>query len=115
MTTTELRTEAVVRTGAAGAAILSACLGCCALGVLADIGDASKSAARFLTFWKPTGPLCGVSTLAVAIWLVAWIVLHRVWRERDCAFLKVTVASSILLLVGFLLTFPPFEDLLLGK
>jgi membrane associated rhomboid family serine protease len=115
MTATELRTEAVVQTGAAGAAILSACLGCCTLGILAAIGDASKSAARSLTFWKPTGPLSGVSTLAIAIWLGAWIVLHGFWRERDCALLKVTIASSISLLVGFLLTFPPFEDLLLGK
>lgn len=115
MSTAELRTETSVRTGAAGAAILSACLGCCALGVLADIGDASKAAARFLTFWKATGPLSGVSTLAIAIWLIAWFVPHRIWRERDCAFRKVTVASSILLLVAFLLTFPPFEDLLLGK
>lgn len=115
MNTAELRTETAVRTGAAGAAILAASLGCFALAVIADIGDASKAAARLLTFWKPTGPLSGVSTLAIAIWLVAWLILHRSWRERDCAFRKVTVASSILLLVAFLLTFPPFEDLLLGK
>lgn len=115
MNRAELRTETAAQTGAAGAAILSACLGCCALGVLADIGDASKAAARLLTFSKATGPLSGVSTLAIAIWLIAWIVLHRFWRERVCAFLKVTVASSILLLIAFLLTFPPFEDLLLGK
>lgn len=104
-----------VRTGAAGAAILAASLGCCALGVLADIGDASKIAARFLTFWKPTGPLSGVSTLAIALWLIAWFVLHRFWRKRDCAVGKVSFLAGILLAIAFLLTFPPFEDLLLGK
>jgi len=115
MSATELRTETAVRTGAAGAAILAASLGCCALGVLAVIGDASKSAARLLSFWKPTGPLSGVSTLAILIWLIAWFVLHRLWRDRDCALRKVSLAAGVLLAVAFLLTFPPFEDLLPGK
>lgn len=108
-------TEAALRTGAAGAAILAASMGCCALGVLADIGDTSKNAARFLTFWKPTGPLSGVSTLAIALWLISWFVLHHLWRQRDCALAKVSVAAGLLLAVAFLLTFPPFEELLLGK
>lgn len=110
-----LRTQATVRTGAAGAAILAESIGCCALGVLADVGDASKAAARFLTFWRPTGPLSGVSTLAIVLWLITWFVLHRFWRERDCALGKISMAAGVLLGLAFLLTFPPFEDLLLGK
>lgn len=101
--------------GSAAAAMVAASVGCCALAVLATIGDASKSAASLLTFWKPTGPLSGVSTLAIVGWLLVWAVLARRWRARDCAWARVNLAVGILLAAAFLLTFPPFEDLLLGK
>lgn len=103
------------RNGAAAAAILSACIGCCTLAVLAMIGDASKSAARMLTFYKPTGPLSGVTTLAIIVWMAAWLVFDRRWRQKSLAFARVTGVALVLLAIGLLLTFPPFEDLLLGK
>lgn len=101
--------------GAAAAAMVAASVGCCALAVLAAIGDAAKSAASLLTFWKPTGPLSGVSTLAIGLWLIVWVVLDRRWRAKDCAWARVNLAVGALLAIAFLLTFPPVEDLLLGK
>ena len=101
--------------GPAGAAILSAAIGCCALGVFAVIGDGSAAAAHWLTFYVPTGPLSGVTTTAIIAWLISWFALARLWRSRTVAIAKVNVMAFVLLGLSLLLTFPPFVDLLLGK
>lgn len=107
-------TETVLN-GPAGAAILAAGIGCFILGVLAVAGDGSKHFAAMLTFYKPTGPLSGVSTVAVIVWLVAWLVLARLWKTKTVALAKVNTVAFVLLGIGLLLTFPPFADLLLRK
>jgi hypothetical protein len=68
-----------------------------------------------LTFFKPTGALSGVTTLAILTWLISWAILARVWRNRNVNMVSVNVIAFGLLLVGLLLTFPPFMDLLQGK
>ena len=104
-----------VPNGPAAAAILSAGAGCTMLGVLAVAGDASRPLARLLTFYHPTGPLSGVTSLAILFWLVMWGVLARRWRTRDVALRGINVTAFVLLALGVLLTFPPFADLLQGK
>jgi hypothetical protein len=101
--------------GPAAAAILSAGIGCCALGILAVIGDGSAAAARLLTFYLPTGPLSGVTTTAILVWLLSWLILARRWRSKTVAIAKVNTMAFLLLGLSLLLTFPPFADLLLGK
>jgi hypothetical protein len=101
--------------GPAAAAILSAGAGSAALGILSVAGDASKSIAKLLTFYLPTGPLSGVTGVAVVFWLVVWFILAKRWATRTVAFAKVNVAAFVLLALGFLLTFPPFADLIQGK
>jgi hypothetical protein len=101
--------------GPAGAAILAAGAGCAALGILAVLADAFMPLARSLTFYPPTGPLSGVSSLAVLFWLVLWIVLARRWRARTVAIAKVNALAFLLLALGILLTFPPVADVLQGK
>ena len=101
--------------GPAGAAILAAGAGCAALGILAVVADASKPVARWLTFYLPTGPLSGVSTMAILFWLVTWVILARRWRRKTVAIAKVNAIAFLLLALGILLTFPPFADLLQGK
>ncbi|MGA2987868.1 MAG: hypothetical protein ABSG32_29135 [Terriglobia bacterium] len=101
--------------GPAGAAILSAGAGCLALGILAVVADASKPMARLLTFYRPTGPLSGVSSLAILLWLVTWFILARRWRTKTVAIAKVNAVAFLLLALGVLLTFPPFADFLQGK
>jgi hypothetical protein len=105
----------LVANGAAGAAILAASLGCLVLGVLAVAGDGSKALTRLLTFYRPTGPLSGVSTVAIVVWLAAWLVGNRVWRGKTIALGKVCGAAFVFLGLALLLTFPPVGDLLLGK
>ena len=101
--------------GPAGAAILSAGAGCSVLGILAVLADASKPLARALTFYLPTGPLSGVSSMAILLWLVTWFILARRWRTKTVAIAKVNATAFLLLALGILLTFPPFADFLRGK
>jgi hypothetical protein len=56
-----------------------------------------------------------VTTVAIIVWLLAWFALNRTWQMQTVSMAKVNVAAYILLAVGFLLTFPPFMDLLQGK
>jgi hypothetical protein len=101
--------------GLGAAAIVSAGIGCAIVGILALAGDASKSIKTALTFYKPTGGLSGVTTVAILGWLISWVILARVWRTRNVNMMTVNVVAFSLLLVGLLLTFPPFMDLLQGK
>jgi hypothetical protein len=85
------------------------------LGVLALAGDAYPPVARALNVWKPTGPLSGVSDLAIIVWLLVWLVLARAWARRTVKWGMVKAASIAMLAAALLLTFPPFMDLLQGK
>lgn len=101
--------------GPGAAAVLAAAIGWFALGVLALAGDAAPRLARSLTFWKPTGPLSGVTTLAILVWLVIWLGLGWRWRGREVNLRLVGAAAAALMLGGALLTFPPFMDFVQGK
>jgi len=101
--------------GPVAAAVLSCGIGCFLLGVLAVAGDGSKRLAAALNFYNPTGPLSGVTTVAIVLWLVCWVVLAVRWRNKSLAFGKVSVFAFVFLALGLLLTFPPFGDLLLGR
>jgi hypothetical protein len=101
--------------GSGAAAILAAGIGCAMVGILAFAGDASDAIGRWLNFYNPTGTLSGVTTMAIIVWLVVWLALDRLWRMETVAMGKISVAAFAFLAVGFLLTFPPFMDLLQGK
>lgn len=101
--------------GPAAAAILAAGIGSALLGILAVAADASKPVAKLLTFYLPTGPLSGVTSVAILLWLVTWFILARRWRTRTVAIGKINATAILLLALGILLTFPPFADLLQGK
>ena len=101
--------------GSGAAAVLSAAIGWFTLGVLALAGDAVPRVKLMLILWKPTGALSGVTSLAILVWLVVWMVLGRRWRDRDVSLRVVGAVSVALLVGGLLLTFPPFMDFLQGK
>ena len=109
------RAELEIPNGPGAAAILAAGIGCAAMGILAFAADALDPIGRALNFNKPTGSLSGVTTLAILVWLLSWFVLSRLWRTQTAAMVKVNAAAFALLAVGFLLTFPPFMDLLQGR
>ncbi len=97
--------------GGGAAAILAAGIGSFLVSVFAILGDQSSFFKKLFVFYKPTGPLSGVTTCAIVAWLLVWFVLHRAWRRRDIDAAHVSAAALILLFLGLLLTFPPIADL----
>jgi hypothetical protein len=97
--------------GSGAAAILAAGIGSFALAMLAVAGDKSAAIKSSLVFYKPTGPLSGVTTAAILIWLLTWGILEWRWRSRTVAVGSINVVALALLGLSLLLTFPPVIDL----
>jgi len=90
---------------------LAAGVGSIALAVLAVAGDKSAAIKSSLIFYKPTGPLSGVTTVAILLWLLTWGILERRWRNRTVAAGRISAIALLLLALSLLLTFPPVVDL----
>jgi hypothetical protein len=97
-------------TGSGAAAVLAAGIGAFFLAVLAIAADKVVSIKRLMVFYKPTGPLSGVTTSAILVWLVAWAILDARWRGRSVDAARVNTVAFILLGLSLLLTFPPLAD-----
>jgi hypothetical protein len=106
---TEVRRAEVVD-GAALAAFLAAGIGAFAMGFVVILAEAGLFAAPAL--YAPAGGVSGRTTLAVAIWLVAWAVLHARWKDRKLAPRRVRLLALVLTGLGILLTLPPVWRLL---
>jgi len=115
MSQTQSRSGTEIPNGAGAAAILSAGIGCGVLGILAFAGDASDAIGKALNFYNPTGTLSGVTDFAILAWLGSWFVLNRLWRGRTLSMVRINLASFALLILAFLITFPPIADFLQGK
>jgi hypothetical protein len=101
--------------GAAAAAILSAGICCFSLSLLGWLGDLYPPMAHFFVFYTPTGPLSGVTTTAIIIWLFSWTLLSGFWGGKDLSLGKINGIAIVLLVAGLLLGFPPIGDFLQGK
>lgn len=97
--------------GAGAAAVLAAGIGSFLLAVFAILGDQSAFFKKLFIFYTPTGPLSGVTTCAIVVWLAVWAMLHWRWSWRNVEVGRVTAAAFILLFLSLLLTFPPLADL----
>jgi len=97
--------------GSGAAAILSAGIGAFVLAVVALAADNSAALKSMLTFYKPTGPLSGVTTTSILVWLVTWAILEWRWAKKSVALGRVSILAFTLLALSFLLTFPPIADL----
>lgn len=93
--------------GPAAAAILAAGVGSAVIGLLTTGAVISAGLKSALTWWGPAGPLSGKTGVGVIAWLVSWIVLNTLWKDKDVAFVRVLVVTLVLLALGVLLTFPP--------
>lgn len=98
--------------GAGAAAVLAAGIGSFSVALFALIADKVAGFKNTMIFYRPTGPLSGVTTLAIVIWLISWAVLHLRWRNRSIAVAWTNAAAFVLLILSLLLTFPPIADLL---
>ena len=93
-----------VANGAALASFLAAGIGAFALGVIVILNEAGLAVPAL---YGPAGGVSGRTTLAAAIWLVAWAALHKRWSERQLDGSRVVSATLALIGLGVLLTFPP--------
>lgn len=91
--------------GTAAAAFLAAGIGAFAIGFFVIINEAGIFGAPAL--YDPAGGVSGRTTFATIVWLVAWVVLHRRWRDRQVDARRTTIMTLVLVALGVLLTFPP--------
>jgi hypothetical protein len=97
--------------GSGAAALLAAGVGAFVLAVLAVIADHVAAFKSLMIFYKPTGPLSGVTSSAIIVWLVLWATLDARWRQRTVALRGIVTVALVLLALGLMLTFPPVGDL----
>jgi hypothetical protein len=99
-----------IRNGAAVASIVAAGVGAFAVGAVVLLAEAGLWSAP--TLYGPAGGLSGRTTVAVAVWLAAWGVLHARWRRRDINESRALSVTLVLIVIGVLWTFPPVWQLL---
>lgn len=92
--------------GPALAAVFSAALGTALIGLATIAAQANVAIKNALNWWDPAGPLTGKTGVGVLAWLLSWLVLHCLWQGRELPFRRLWTCSLVLILIGFLGTFP---------
>lgn len=110
--TTQIETKQ--KNGLAGAALLAGAIGIFAIGLFTVLAEASPTIKTTLTLSQTVGSLSGKTIFGVGIWLVAWMILGALWKNKDVSLDKVITWSFVLLGLGVLFTFPPFFQLFGG-
>jgi hypothetical protein len=103
------RSTTSLSNGPAAAALLAAAFGAFALGLIVLLNEIGAFVAP--TLYVPAGGVSGRTTMAVVIWLIAWVVLHRRWRDQEVNLQSVALAAVALMLLGIAGTFPPLWGL----
>lgn len=108
--------------GPAVAAILSAALGLITL-ALVNLGTQASRAFNAWVhgigkLWMPgaegIGPYSGKETLALAVWVGSWIVLHLILRKRELNLARWLIAFLIGIGIATTLLWPPVFEYLAG-
>jgi hypothetical protein len=94
--------------GEAMATLVAAGIGAFLLGFFTTMAEVSQPLKDFLTFDKGVGPLSGKTIIPVVLWLVSWVVLFVLWKDKTVDFGKAMIATFVLVGLGFLGTFPIF-------
>jgi len=63
-----------------------------------------------LNIYNPSGPLSGKTTLGIAVWLISWLLLGFLWKDKELDLRRSFIITMVLIVVGLLLTFPPFFE-----
>lgn len=96
-----------IPSGPAVAAMISAGIGCLTIGILTTGAEFSEALANMLKFYGPSGPLSGKTTVGVAVWLISWLILNAVWKNKEFNLRSAFTWTLVLIALGLLLTFPP--------
>ena len=91
-------------------AVLAAGIGSLALGLVTTLAALSETVNDWLAWSEPVGPLSGKTIVAVVVWLVAWAILHPIYRNKPVATRQALTVSLVLIALGIIGTFPPFFE-----
>lgn len=96
--------------GPMAAVLLAAGIGSFALGLFTTLAAASSgfNDRLIMDAGRGVGPLSGKTIGATVVFVIAWVALHFMWRERDRILRSATIAFVVLTLLGLLGTFPIF-------
>ena len=94
--------------GPIAAAIIAGGIGVAALGLFTTLAEASTDIKDWLDWKSRVGPLSGKTLMAVIVWLVAWAILHVVYRNKPSETRRAFMIAVVLVGVGVLGTFPTF-------
>jgi hypothetical protein len=79
--TTAIPNSTVIPNGSGAAAVLSAGIGSFAVALFSIVADKSVYLKNLFVLYKPTGPLSGVTTAAILLWLAVWATLLNGFGE----------------------------------
>lgn len=105
----DTKTIEEVTNGAAMAAVMAAATGSFVLGLIVLFNATGLISIPAL--YEPSGAVTGRTTLAVAIWLIVWGILHYRWKGRQISYRRILLLSLVLIAGSVVLTFPPFWSL----
>jgi hypothetical protein len=94
--------------GPIAAAIIAGGIGAAALGLFTTLAEASTDIHDWLEWNADVGPLSGKTIMAVTVWLVAWAILHVLYRNRPYETRRAFTIAMVLIGLGVLGTFPTF-------
>jgi hypothetical protein len=97
------------------AAMIAGGVGSFVLGLMTTLNEASESVHGALEWSEPVGPLSGKTGVAVIAWLIAWPILHVVFRGRGTTLKTAFTITMILVALGVLGTFPTFFEAFAGE
>jgi hypothetical protein len=103
-----------MKNGPSAAAILAAGIGLAVTGIVSALAEAIAAWSAVLVWSKPVGALSGKTILGILAWLVSWLILGLVWKDRQVSLKPVLIVSVVLLAAGVLLTFPPVFEMIAG-
>jgi hypothetical protein len=92
------------------AAVMAAAVGSLVLGAMTTLNEMSAAVHDFLDLYAPVGPLSGKTLLAVAAFVLTWVVLGIAWRNKDVDARKIIVVSAVLIGLGLIGTYPSFFE-----
>jgi hypothetical protein len=97
-------------TGPIAAAVLAVGVGAVTLGFFTTLNEVSDGLNSFLRFDDGVGPLSGKTVLAVSAYAGSWALLYGLWRGREVALRPILIATTGLVVLGLVGTFPTFFE-----
>jgi hypothetical protein len=96
-----------------GAAFIASGIGTFVLGLAVIVTEmkAGVGIKNALNFLNPVGPLSGKTTVSVIAFIVGWVALHFAFKNRGIKLTTSFAITIVLIVLGLLMTFPPFFDL----